>query len=247
MTTRTGRAADPIVESGVARPVDLPSLGAALRAAATDFYFNSWRLAPANVVWGVSFVALLVVAAVWLPGFALTPLLVIPMVGISRMAALVVRGESVGFSDFAAGIVAHWRQALLVGAASTLLAAVFTTNIVIGLQAASPAGWLFGTLALYADIGLAMMLTAFWPILVDPSRPGLPLRRRLRLAAMVNLWRPGRMAGLTILLVAVLAISAVLFAPLLTISVAYVSLVATRYVLPLADRLEGRTAPQHRA
>jgi hypothetical protein len=235
------RTQEPIAGGIVARPIAVPSLGGALRAAAADFYFNSWRLAPANVVWGISFVAVIVVTAVWLPGFALAPLLAIPLIGIYRMAALVVRGDGVRFSDFWSGMAVHWRVALLVGVASTVLAIAFTTNVILGFQAASPAGWLFGAFALYGDIGLAMMLVAFWPILVDPSRSGLSLRRRLRLAAMVNLWRPGRMAGLTLLLTALLAVSAVFFAALLTISIAYMSLVATRFVLPLADLVEGRT------
>jgi len=242
MTPRTSRAGAPPVSGIGAQPAELFTLGAALRAAATDFYFNSWRLAPANVVWGLSFVAVIVLAAVWTPGFALIPLLAIPLVGIYRMAAIAVRGEGLRFSDFGSGIAHFWREGVLVGVASSLLAVVFTTNIIVGLQAASPLGWLFGALALYADIGLAMLLVAFWPILVDPMRGGLSLRRRLWLAAMVNLWRPGRMAGLTILLFVLLVISAVFFAALLTISVAYLSLVTARYVLPIADRVEGRTA-----
>jgi hypothetical protein len=242
MTTRTSRAgASPAIGIG-AQPAELFTLGAALRAAATDFYFNSWRLAPANVVWGLSFVAVIVLAAVWTPGFALIPLLAIPLVGIYRMAAMAVRGEGLRFSDFGSGIAQFWREGVLVGVASSLLAVVFTTNIIVGLQASSPLGWLFGALALYADVGLSMLLVAFWPILVDPMRGGLSLRRRLWLAAMVNLWRPGRMAGLTILLFVLLVISTVFFAALLTISVAYLSLVATRCVLPIADRVEGRTA-----
>ena len=30
----------------------LPSLGAVVRAAVSDYYFNSMRLVPANLVWG---------------------------------------------------------------------------------------------------------------------------------------------------------------------------------------------------
>jgi hypothetical protein len=201
-------------------------------------YFNSWRLAPANVIWGISFVALVVAAAVWTPGFLLLPLLAIPTAGLYRMAAIVVRGEGLRFSDFFTGMTAFWRQALLIGAIGVVLAVAFTSNVVIGLQAASPAGWVFGALALYGDIGLAMLLSSLWPLLVDPARGGRPLRDVAWLAAKVVLWRPGRMAGLTALLAALLIVSTILFAALLMISVAYASLVATRFVLPLADRLE---------
>jgi hypothetical protein len=48
------------------------------------------------------------------------------------------------------------------------------------------------------------------------------------------------MLAVGLLLGALLAVSAVAVAPLVTISVAFAWLVAARYVLPLADRLEGR-------
>jgi hypothetical protein len=49
---------------------------------------------------------------------------------------------------------------------------------------------------------------------------------------------PGRTALLALVLALLLAISTVAFAALLTISIAYANLVAARYLLPLADRLE---------
>ena len=45
-----------------------------------------------------------------------------------------------------------------------------------------------------------------------------------------------RMLGLTLVILAILIVSTVLFAALVTISVAYISLVATHFVLPAADR-----------
>ena len=48
------------------------------------------------------------------------------------------------------------------------------------------------------------------------------------------------MAGLAIVCGVVLIASAIAFAALITISVAFVALVACRYVLPAADRLEAR-------
>lgn len=195
---------------------------------------------PANVVWGVILVALLVGAAVWLPLAALTSLLALPVAGLHRMAALLQRGEPAGFSDFLQAMRRFAAPAFALGLASVVLAAVFTTNVFVGLDAGGFVGWSLSALALYGDIGLAMFLVAAWPILVDPLREEVGLGGRLKLAALVNLARPGRMFGLTLVIAALLIVSAFLFAALLTVSVAFVSLVATRYVLPAADRLEGR-------
>jgi uncharacterized membrane protein YesL len=211
-----------------------------MRDAATDFYYNSWRLVPANAVWGALFVAISVATAIYLPAVVLVPLLAVPVAGIHRMAALLHRGEPASFWDFVGGIRRYAGAALIVGAGAVLLAVVFTFNVFFGLDAGGVVGWTISALALYGDIGLAMFLVAVWPIVVDPVRADESLRSRLRLAALVNLARPGRMFALTASIVAILAISTVLFVALLTVSVALVSLIATRYVLPVADRLEGR-------
>jgi hypothetical protein len=49
--------------------------------------------------------------------------------------------------------------------------------------------------------------------------------------------------ALALVLAAFLAASAVLAAALITVSVAYSALVAAHFVLPAADRLEGRPTP----
>ena len=230
---------------GLALP-DPPRLAGVFREALGDFYYNSWRLVPANFVWGLLFVTILVAGGVWLPALLLVAVLAVPLAGLHRMAALICRGAGASLSDFVTGMRRYVWAALATGVIASALAVIFTANVILGLQLGGILGWFFSALALYADIGLAMTLVAFWPILVDPLREELPIRRRLRLAILVNLARPGRMFALTVLLTAVLVVSTVLFAALLTVSVAYVSLVATRYVLPAADRLEGRRTV-HRA
>lgn len=219
-----------------------PSIGSAMREAARDLYFNSWRLAPANLVWGVAFIVVMFLGLAFLPAFVLVALLVVPLVGIHRMAALIVRGEPASFSDFTSGMRHFALPALATGAGATVLAVVLTTNVLFGLAAGNPIGWLISGLALYGLIALAMLLVAFWPILVDPRREAEPVRRRLWLAAVVVIGRPGRLLGLTAIIVALLAVSTVLLAALLIVSVAYVALVAARYVLPLSDVLEERLA-----
>jgi hypothetical protein len=195
---------------------------------------------PANIAWGALLIALAIAIATTPIAFALVGLLAIPVAGMHRMAALIVRGGSVGFDDFVSGMRRFGLPALAVGTAATLLAFVLTTNIVIGLQSNNLAGWLLSAFALYGAIGLIMFLIAAWPILVDPLREELPVRRRLWLAAAVGITGLGRIFVLSLVITTVLVVSTVLFAALLTVSVAYVSLVATRYMLPAADRLEGR-------
>ena len=135
----------------------------------------------------------------------------------------------------------HWMvPALALGATVSALAVVFTANLLIGLEANNVLGWAFSAFALYADIALAMFLVAAWPILVDPVREIEPLGTRLRLAALLGLARAGRVFALTAIIGAVLIISTIFFAALMTISVAYAGMVAARYVLAAADRLEGR-------
>jgi uncharacterized membrane protein YesL len=223
------------------------SLAGALRQALTDFYFNSWRLAPANLVWGVGLIALLIAGPVSVVGAVILALLAIPLVGLHRMAALVARDEPAGFSDFLAGMRRYGVPALAMGAASVFLAFVLTTNIVVGIQLGGPVGWFVSAMALYGDVALAMLLVAFWPLLVDPKRQALSLRGRLAMAAYVVIGRPLRMLALTFVVGLVLAISTVLFAALVMVSVAYVSLVSSRYVLPLADEVEQQLAARRAA
>lgn len=224
-----------------------PPFGAVLRAAASDFYFNSWRLAPANILWVTGLVAVLVVASAWSPLALLAlPALAIPTAGLARMTARIARGEAVTFSDFRLGMARAWRPALVAAAGGTLLTAVLVTNIARGLEWGGMLGWTFSALAAYAAVGTAMVLVAFWPLLGDPARSDQPLITRLRLAGLVCLARPGRMAILTVALGLFLAASTVLFAVLATAAVALAMLVATRTVLPIADQLDpvGQTAAQ---
>lgn len=184
--------------------------------------------------------AVLVAAAFWPPALALLGLLGLPVVGLHHMAGLIARGEAVAFSDFLGGMRRHWRAGLALGFAAIALAFVFSVNILLGLEIGGVGGWVFSAFALYGDIGLAMYLVVAWPLVSDPLRQDQTIGRRLRVAALVVLARPGRIFALAAAVSALVVISAFLFAVLLTVTIAYVALVTTRYVLPAADRLEGR-------
>lgn len=216
------------------------SLRAALRQSLTDFYFNSWRLAPANFVWGTVLILALLAGPTSLLGLALFVVLAVPTAGLYRLGALIARGVPAAFSDFVDGMRRFGIAALATAAGAAILAVVFTTNIGVGLEVGGPFGWFISALALWGDVALVMLLVAFWPVLVDPDREGVGLRRRLMLAGLVVIGRPGRVLALTAAVAAILAVSTVLFAAILLVSVAYVAIVSARYVLPLLDALEAR-------
>jgi uncharacterized membrane protein YesL len=216
------------------------SIGRAIRQAAIDFYFNSLRFVPANAAWALGALVVLFAAVAWPPAIVLAVVLAIPVVGLHRMAALLARDEAASLSDFVDGMRRFGVAATGVATGAAILAFVLTTNMVVGLGSGEPLGWLIGATALYGDIALAMFLVAAWPILVDPRHESARLRRRLQLAGLVVIGRPGRLFLLTTVVVVVLAVSIVVLAGIVLVGVGYVSLLATRWVLPAVDELEAR-------
>jgi hypothetical protein len=216
------------------------SIGRAIRQAAIDFYFNSLRFVPANAAWALGALVVLFLAVAWPPAIVLLVLLGIPVAGLHRMAALLARDEAASLSDFVDGMRRFGVAATGVATGAAILAFVLTTNMIVGLGSGEPLGWFLGATALYGDIALAMFLVAAWPILVDPRRESARLRRRLQLAGLVVIGRPGRLFLVTAIVIAVLALSVVILAGIVLVGVAYVSLLGTRWVLPVADELEAR-------
>jgi uncharacterized membrane protein YesL len=223
-----------------------PGLRGALRDAVEDVYFNSWRLVPANVLWGATFVVLAVGVLATPFAIILVPLLALPTVGICRMAALAVRGGGVSFWDGFAAWRSLFVPTILLGTAITGCVAVLGSNLAAGLASGNLVGWALATLAFWGLIGTWIVGWTAWPLLVDPARADQPVRARLRLAVLLGVARPGRMLALGALLALIVAISTIAFAALLTISVAFAALLASRVVLPAADDLEARLRAAHR-
>lgn len=215
-----------------------PRLTDAIRSAASDFYFNSWRLVPANLLWGLAFVALLLAIASAPAALLLSPLLAFPTVGIFRLAALIVRGGHVSFWDGLAAWRSLFLPTLLLGVALSVSGAVLGTNVMSGFAQGDPLGWALATIAGWGIVATWVISCAAWPLLADPAREARPIGERGRLAALLVLAQPRRMAGLAAALFVVLAISTIAFAAVVTISVAFSALVASHLVLPAADRLE---------
>jgi uncharacterized membrane protein YesL len=227
------------VEPGASLP-SAPTLRGAVRAALADLYYHSWRLVPANVVWAVVAILVAFVAILVPVGFVALPVLAIPTAGLFRMATRIARGRAVSFSD----ALDAWRTevgtTLLLGGALALAAIALSVNVATGVLSDTIAGWAFATLAFWGLVVGWLYAWTAWPLVTDPARASWPARERLRLAGLLVLAHPLRIGALALGLAAFLALSTVAIVALLTVSVAVAAVVAARYVLPAADRLDAR-------
>lgn len=223
------------------RVPDAPSLGGSVRSALVDFYFNSWRLVPANVVWGAMLLLTVFLAYAW-PIFALVTLvlLALPTAGVYRLATLIVRDRPAAFGDALEAWRRYLRPALLTGAILSVITVVLGTNLVVGFASNEPLGWGVATLAAWGLLATWIVAVPFWALLLDPLRAEMALPARLRLAAALVVLSPLRYGALLLLVVVLVFASVILFAALITLTVAFVALLSARYTLPAADRLEGR-------
>jgi hypothetical protein len=219
-----------------------PGLRSALRAALTDFYFHSWRLLPANVLWTAVLLILVGLAILVPPLLVLLPLAALPLAGIFRIATRIVRGRSVSFWDGMSAWRGEIRPALLLGTGVLGATTVFGFNVVTGILSDTLPGWAFATLAFWGLVGTWLFAWVAWPILLDPERATQTVRERLRLAGLLVLAHPVRVGGLGLVLAVLLVVSTIAIVALVTVSVGFSALVASRYVLPAADRLEARLA-----
>ena len=233
-------ASVPVASSPAARPAAPDRLGDVARTAAVDFYYQSIRIVAANAAWGLAATALLGVAAFVSPLAALlvSPVVAVPFVGVFRLAALISRGEEVVLSD----VVDAWRRyafvAIVSGALMLALVVVLAANLIGGLAVATPIAWAFASLAAWGLVTAWVVALAFWSILVDPARDDVAIPAKARLAVATVLAFPARFGGLGLFLAVVLIASGIAVVALLTIGLGYAALVATRYTLPAADRVE---------
>lgn len=221
-----------------------PGLRRAVRNAAIDFYFNGWSFLGANVAIGAVLLSALYAAlfvSPWLIGLA--TLAVLPAAGTMRMATRLRRDGHTDLGDFAEVFRGHWRV-LLLGVAQVVIGVVLIVDVAIALAWGS---WIGTFLLVGAAYGIALlwaMAVVAWPILLDPVRDAIPIRRRLRLAVLVALHKPRRIAALAVASGVVLLAATVLVAPILTVAVSLTWLTIGGYVLPLADELEVPLAPR---
>jgi hypothetical protein len=168
--------------------------------------------------------------------------LVLPAAGVVRLAALIARGEPASFSDALDAWHDRPLRTLGLGAVMLLAGTVLVTNAVGGVFSTSMLGWAIATLATWGLVAGWCWLWCFWPILLDPRRPEERWQDAARLAGVMLLAYPWRLAALGLTLGILLLLSALAFLLLFTVSLAVAALAACRYVLPAADRLEAGLA-----
>ena len=214
---------------------------AALRLALSDLYYHSIRLVPANLAWGVATLVVGWVAVSASPAVALliAPLLALPLLGVARLAGLIVRGRDVVLSDAWHVVRRRPGRTLLAGIALEAIVLVLFANVVMGLMSGTPLGLGLAVLAGWGLLAVGLTAFPFWVILADPERPDIGIADAARLAGGLLLVRPGLLLGLALVLVVVLAVATVLMAALLTVGVAYAALLTARTVLPAADQVAG--------
>ncbi len=212
-----------------------------LREAASDLYYHSLRLVAGNLLWGVVLLATLWVGVTAPSLLLIGGVILVPIsIGLMRMATSVVREGHTVMSDFSAAFRPRaWRH-LALGLGQLMLLVVAAVDLLIGVQLGGMLGTFLALSAIYMVFAVWALGLTCWPVLLDPLRSDEPIRHNLRLGVALALAGPVRLSGLALLLGAFLAGSTVLAALLLTVAVAFAFLVAARYVLPAADRLEGR-------
>ena len=160
-----------------------PAVGSAIRAALGDFYVNSLRMVPANLVWAATLIGVWLAFLVAPLGFLLLPLLAFPTASIFRIAVLVVRGGPLSLWDG----VRVWRTdpgpILVLGIVLVSCLALFLVNIVSGVRGGGVIGWVVATCAAWGAVVAWLVSWTAWPLLLDPCRADRPVRERLRIGS----------------------------------------------------------------
>jgi hypothetical protein len=204
------------------------STGRALRAAAVDFYRQSWRLAAINTVLSAVVLAI-VYAMVWvLPAFVLLLLLVGPFAAaLMHCAVKLAQEEELRFGDAVVGLRLHWRRGLVL-AAVNLAAAVLA---VVALRFYGTERWLLTIFVIDVLVVFALVQLVLWPRVVHER--DRPLGKLAGQALSDFLRRPLATIGfaLALVVVNVLGLAAGVL-PFLTLTIAYSFLAAAHFALP---------------
>jgi hypothetical protein len=217
-----------------------PRLGRALRIAAEDLYYHGFRLIVANLLWGIGAVLTTYAMTRSLLG-ALALTIMVPLTaGLMGMATAVVRERSVVMSDFARPIRGRFWRLIALAAAQFALTVVAAFDLMLGMQIGGVVGVIMTVFAFYSLMTLWVLACTIWPIVTDPVRHSEPVRSGVRIGALLVLAHPIRIGLMAAVLGLITVASTILAAAIITFAAAYVALVAAHFVLPSADRLEGR-------
>jgi hypothetical protein len=204
------------------------SPGGALRAAAVDFYHQSWRLAVFNALLSAFVLGILYLALFAHPLFALPIILVGPIAAaLMHCAVQLAQDDELRFRDALTGLRLHWLRGFALATVTLLVAWLG----LLALRFYGSDRWILSVLVgdVLAVFAVVQLLT--WPRAVH--FPDRPLFRIFGDALSDFLTRPIRALGfaLALLVVNVLGLVAAVM-PFLTLTVAYSFLAAAHFALP---------------
>jgi hypothetical protein len=216
-----------------------PRVVRAVRLAAGDLAFNAWTFLAANVAigavaFGVAYASLITPLA--LP---LLVLVVLPAAGTMRVATRLVRDGHTDLGCFVESLRPPWRV-LGLGAAQLALAAVLVVDVLVATTWGGWPGTILLVGAAYGLLAIWILAVVAWPLLLDPVRDAEPVGGRLRLALMLIAVHPIRIGAFAVAAGMLLVVATILIMPAATVAIAALWAVIARYVLPAADRIEGR-------
>jgi len=207
------------------------SLGGSLRAAAVDFYHQSWRLAVFNTV--LSAVALVVVYLTVFVSvvFAVLVLVLGPLAGaLMHCAIQLAQEDELRFRDGLTGLGLHWRRGL--GLAAIVL--FVTVAGIVALRFYGSEQWLLTIFVADVLAVFAVLQVFVWPRAIFERDS--PLRRVHAQALSDFLARPLIAFGFVLALVVVNALGiAAGVLPFLTLTIAYSFLAAAHFALPRSE------------
>lgn len=204
------------------------SVGGALRAAAVDFYHQSWRLAVFNAVLSAVALAIAYLTIFVHGAFAVLFILLGP-VAASLMHCVVqlAQEDELRFRDAVKGLRLHWRRGLML--ATIVLLVAWLGAIAIRFYGSEQ--WFLAVLVGDVLAVFAVLQLFVWPRAVHQRER--PLRKVHADALADFLGRPVTAFGFAL---ALFVINALGFAagvmPFLTLTIAYSFLAAAHFALP---------------
>jgi hypothetical protein len=204
------------------------SAGGALRAAAVDFYSQSWRLAVFNAVLSAVVLGILYLALFAHPLFSLLVILVGPVAAaLMHCAVQLAQNDELRFRDALTGLRLHWLRGLALAAVALLVAWLG----LIALRFYGSDRWFLSVL-----VGDVLAVFAVVQLLTWPRAVHFRDRRLYRIfgdALSDFLTRPVPALGFALALVVVNLLGLVAAVmPFLTLTVAYSFLATAHFALP---------------
>jgi hypothetical protein len=206
-------------------------LSRALRAAAADFYHQSWRLAVFNTVLSVVAGVILYLAVFVSAFFGLLFILLGPLsAALMHCAVKLAREDDLRFRDGVIGVRLHWRRGVLL----IMIVLLVAWLGLIAIRFYGSEQWLLTVLVGDVLAVFAAVQLLAWPRAVDQR--DRPLRQVFTDALTDFLSRPVSTLAfaLALVVVNVLGIAAGVM-PFLTLTVAYSFLAAAHFALRPSD------------